>query len=324
MLIEHKFIDWIKQVCDAQVCDSQPHKHVVLGIGDDAAIVDHGEYLTVVATDLLADNVHFVLGQTPDHLIGHKALAVNLSDLAAMAATPVSVVVSFLLPRSMELEQAKEIFDGLKGLADQFSVAVIGGDTNCHDGPLVINCAVTGIVPRDRDTANRWNMSSAKVDDAILVSGDFGASISGKHLTFEPRVKLANYLAERYEIHAATDITDSLSIDLAAVAKKSGVGIRLNLVDIPLSEAASELNGTANIGQQNQIVVPAAVAAALFDGEDFELAISVDQETAKEILADGDCPCKMTCVGAITSSARFEVVSEGGQTVEILPRGYEH
>jgi len=132
MSIEHKFIDWVKQVCER--C---PQKHVVLGIGDDAAIVDHGDHLTVVSTDLIADNVHFVLGETPNHLIGRKALAVNLSDLAAMAATPVSVVVGFLLPRSMEFEQAQEIFGGLKDLADQFSIAVVGGDTNCHEGPLI-------------------------------------------------------------------------------------------------------------------------------------------------------------------------------------------
>ena len=120
MSIEHKFIDWVKQVCEAH-----PHNQVVLGIGDDAAVVDHGDNLTVVSTDLVADKVHFVLGETPNHFIGRKALAVNLSDLAAMAATPVSAVVSLLLPRSMELEQAQEIFGGLKELADQFSICLL-------------------------------------------------------------------------------------------------------------------------------------------------------------------------------------------------------
>jgi len=324
MSIEHKFIDWVKQVCER--C---PQKHVVLGIGDDAAIVDHGDHLTVVSTDLIADNVHFVLGETPNHLIGRKALAVNLSDLAAMAATPVSVVVGFLLPRSMEFEQAQEIFGGLKDLADQFSIAVVGGDTNCHEGPLVINCAVTGIVARGRDAANRWSMSSAKVDDAILVSGDFGNSITGKHLTFEPRVALASYLAEHYQINAATDITDSLAIDLAAVAQKSECGVKISLADVPVSEEARKLDadptGTlVTVGGDRALQLPASVAGALFDGEDFELVITVSSETADAILADSNCPCSLTRIGYMTSSAGFQVVDEDGQVVDISPRGYEH
>jgi thiamine-monophosphate kinase len=317
--IEHKFIDWIKRACD-----SPSHERVVLGVGDDAAIVDHGDQLTVVSTDLVADKVHFVVGETPNHLIGRKALAVNLSDLAAIAATPVSVVVSFLLPRSMGLEQAQEIFQGLKQLADQFAVAVVGGDTNCHEGPLVINCAVMGVVPRGRASTDSWRMASAKAGDAILVSGEFGGSITGRHLTFEPRIELASYLAGKYMINAATDITDSLAIDLETVARKSGGGVRISLEDIPISEAARKLEGEVNIGGQASVTVPVGVAAALFDGEDFELAISVSEETAEKILTDGDCPGKMKRVGTITQSASFEIVDKDGRVVEIVPRGYEH
>lgn len=319
MSIEHKFIDWV-----AQACEDPSRERVVLGIGDDAAVVDHGDQLTVVSTDLVADNVHFILGETPNHLIGRKALAVNLSDLAAMAAVPVTVVVSLLLPRSMKLEQAQEIFGGLIELADRFSIAIVGGDTNCHDGPLVINCAVTGVVPRNRDIGNTWNMSSAKEDDVVLVSGDFGNSITGRHLTFEPRVELAIYLAKNYQINAATDITDSLAIDLAAVARKSGCGVSINLTDIPISAAAQKLDGEVMVGKESQLAIQADVAAALFDGEDFELAIAVAAETAERILTDGNCPCSMTRVGAFNSSEGFSVVSATGQVVEIQPRGYEH
>ena len=319
MSIEHKFIDWVKQICEAP-----PHDQVVLGIGDDAAVVDHGDHLTVVSTDLVADNVHFVLGETPNHLIGRKALAVNLSDLAAMAAAPVSVVVSLLLPRSIELDQAQEIFGGLKDLADRFSIAIVGGDTNCHDGPLVINCAVTGVIPRSRAVAKTWNMSAARKGDVVLVSGDFGNSITGRHLTFEPRIDLAVYLAKHYEVNAATDITDSLAIDLAALAKKSVCGVRVDLADVPVSVATRKLDGDVAVGEEGDFRMPAAVAAALFDGEDFELAVTVASETAERILADTDCPCAMTRIGSITSSEVFEVVSPAGQIVQIQPRGYEH
>ena len=188
----------------------------------------------------------------------------------------------------------------------------------------VINCAVTGTVPRTRDTANSWNMSAAKTGDVVLVSGDFGNSITGRHLTFEPRVKLASYLAQRYQINGATDITDSLAIDLAAVAKKSGGGVRINLADIPVSAAAQKLDGTVAVGNDAPQTIPASVAAALFDGEDFELAVTVTPETAEKILADKDCPCGMTSIGSIISSASFEVVGVDGQVTKILPRGYEH
>ena len=206
---------------------------------------------------------------------------------------------------------------------------MVGGDTNCHEGPLVINCAVTGIVARGRDAANRWSMSSAKVDDAILVSGDFGNSITGKHLTFEPRVALASYLAEHYQINAATDITDSLAIDLAAVAQKSECGVKISLADVPVSEEARKLDadptGTlVTVGGDRALQLPASVAGALFDGEDFELVITVSSETADAILADSNCPCSLTRIGYMTSSAGFQVVDEDGQVVDISPRGYEH
>ena len=319
MSIEHKFIAWVKQICQ----DSS-HDQVVLGIGDDAAVVDHGDDLTVVSTDLLVDGVHFLLGETPNRLIGRKALAVNLSDLAAMAAVAKTVVVSLLLPRSMALQEAQEIFGGLKDLADQFSVAVVGGDTNCHDGPLVISCAVTGTLPRTREMHKTWNMSAAKDGDVVLVSGAFGNSITGQHLNFVPRIELAMYLAERYRVHAATDITDSLSLDLASVAAKSGCGVRLKLNEVPVSDLARQLPGKVAVGERQHLQIPASVAAALFDGEDFELAITVTPETADEILADDNCPCAMTRIGSINSTGRLEVVTADGDVVEIQPFGYEH
>ncbi len=320
MSIEHKLIDWVKQVCRTPA-----QKAVTLGIGDDAAVVDHGNRLTVVSTDLVADRVHFVLGETPNSLIGRKALAVNLSDLAAMAAVPVSAVVSLLLPRSMELEQAQEIFGGLKELADEFGIAVIGGDTNCHDGPLAINCAVTGVVPRDRDVINSWNMSAAKPGDVVLASGSFGNSIAGQHLAFQPRVRLAIYLADNYCINAATDITDSLAIDLAAIASKSGCGVQLTLANIPVSTAAIALDGEpVTIGKIKPIKVSACVAAALFDGEDFELVITVDAATAGAILADSNCPIALTRIGEMTAAGGLQVEDDHGRIVEIQPRGYRH
>ena len=107
--MELEFIQWLKKTFHCSEADK-----VVLGIGDDAAIIDCRDGLTVISTDMIADGVHFVLGQTPDELIGRKALAVNLSDLAAMAAVPRSAVVSVMFPRDLPMKRAQAIFLGIK------------------------------------------------------------------------------------------------------------------------------------------------------------------------------------------------------------------
>ena len=108
------------------------------------------------------------------------------------------------------------------------------------------------------------------------------------------------------------------------MAEKSGCGIRVNLAEIPISAAAKKLDGEVAIDEKGHFKISAAVAGALFDGEDFELAVTVTSETADKILADKNCPSSLTRIGSITSTAGFEVVDEGGQVVKILPRGYEH
>ena len=156
-------------------------------------------------------------------------------------------------------------------------------------------------------------MDAAKVGDAILVSGDFGNSISGKHLQFEPRIELANYLAANYEVHAATDITDSLSIDLAAICRQSGCGYRIVAEDIPLSAGAQALSGDDK-----------PLHAALHDGEDFELAITVAADVADAILADRKLPTLMTQIGTVVQGQAFEIIMPDGAIAAIEPKGYEH
>ena len=308
--MERALLDWLKTATQ-----KKPHPNVVLGVGDDAAIVDFQSGSTVISSDMLADGVHFMVGQTPLESIGRKAMAVNLSDIAAMAAKPVCAVVSLMLPKSFSLDDAKTLFGGMLELANQFGVAIVGGDTNRWDGPLVINVTITGLVDEASPAAGGWAMDGARAGDTILVSGDFGHSIKQKHLQFTPRIALAMFLRGQYSIHAATDVTDSLSVDLSLIAQQSGLGFQLDAVAIPISsDALAEYSDDDD----------AALSAALHDGEDFELAITVDSETAKRILEDPKLPCPMTAIGTMTEAKTFFLKDKDGQIHSLEIKGYEH
>ena len=308
--MERALLDWLKTATQ-----KKSHPNLILGIGDDAAIVDFQSGCTVISSDMLADGVHFIVGQTPLDLIGRKAMAVNLSDIAAMAAKPVGAVVSLMLPKSMSLDEAKTLFVGMLELANEFGVAIVGGDTNRWDGPLVVNVTITGLVDEASPAAGGWKMDGARAGDSILVSGDFGHSIKQKHLQFTPRIALAMYLRDQYCIHAATDVTDSLSVDLSLIAEQSGLGFQLDAAVIPISpDALAEYSGDHD----------AALNAALHDGEDFELAITVDSETAKRILENPKLPCPMTAIGTMTEAKTFFLNDEAGQLHSLEIKGYEH
>jgi len=314
--MERVFLEWLQSETK-----SRKHPNLILGVGDDAAIVDFKDGSTVISTDMLAEGVHFLSGEMPLELIGRKAMAVNLSDLAAMAARPVCAVVSLMLPKAMVLDEVKTLVGGMLKLADEFGVAIVGGDTNVWDGPLVINVAITGLLDDASPPAGGWRMNGAQAGDVILVSGDFGHSIESKHLNFTPRVALALFLRDKYYVHAATDITDSLTIDLSLIAEQSGLAMELHEASIPISDDALAKY------DDNQ---SAALNSALYDGEDFELAIVVDPETAKRILEDQKLPCKMTSVGKMTSvdkmtqAETFILVDAQGNTRSLEPKGYEH
>src|SRR5688572_5945124 len=206
--MENDLLRWFRETLPG-------HKQLVLGAGDDAALIKLTDGMQLVATtDMLMDGVDFRVGEHDPAAIGHKALAVNLSDLAAMAARPVAALVSLCLPREGGEALAKQFYDGILSTAAQYSVAIAGGDTNSWDGPLVISVAALGEVQPGRE----WRRSGARPGDLILVTGSFGGSILGHHLSFRPLVEEALWLADHLEVHAAIDVSDGLSLDLARLA----------------------------------------------------------------------------------------------------------
>jgi thiamine-monophosphate kinase len=208
---------------------------------------------------------------------------------------------------------AEAIFEGLLPLAEEYEVRLAGGDTNSWDGPLVIDITVVGEAT-DRGPLLR---SGALPGDEILATGSFGGSILGRHFSFPPRVREALMLHQEFELHAAIDVSDGLSLDLSRMARESGCGAVLGIDRIPISAAAVQL------ADQN----PAAGSAldhALSDGEDFELLIAAAPSEVQRILARQAVGVPLTRIGRFIEKQGLWQESAGTETKPLLPAGYQH
>ena len=273
--MELDFVAWLRE-------RTPTAPNVVVGIGDDAAVVDLGSSRLVTTTDLLIDGVHFRTEEhTPDQ-IGRKALAVNLSDLAAMAARPVGAVVSFALPRQAASESrdaarglatedlAKRLIDGMAPLAAEFACPIVGGDTNTGPGPLVVSVTAFG-EPTEHGLVRR---NGARAGDTLLVTGPLGGSLLGKHLDFTPRVaESLRIVGSGLEVTAMMDLSDGLALDLRRLCEASGVGAVIDADAVPTSREAEAM--ATQTGRT-------AFDHALSDGEDFELLLAARFDRADE------------------------------------------
>jgi thiamine-monophosphate kinase len=321
--MEADFLDWLRQRLPRD-------PRTPLGISSDAAFLPFtgtassgsGSRGIIATTDALTDGVDFLLGQDDPRRIGRKALAVNLSDLAAAAARPLAILVSLVLPRSGAAGLARELFEGLLPLAEQFRVAIAGGDTNTWDGSLVINITALG----EPVVAGGWNRTGAHPGDVILVTGEFGGSRLGKQFDFTPRIAEAIAIAERYPIHAATDVSDGLSLDLQHVLQASGCGAVIDAAAIPVAAAAHEYARQQADGRS-------AWEHALSDGEDFELILVTSPVVAERLLAAQDLGVPVTRIGECVAQSGLwcrdqsdssRPSPDAKQLRPLVPRGWEH
>ncbi|MGD9634630.1 MAG: thiamine-monophosphate kinase [Pirellulales bacterium] len=303
--MEAEFYEWLRAHVPS-------HPRLPLGISDDAALLkqaDSGDL--VITTDLLSDGVDFRLDRDDARRAGRKALAANLSDLAAMAARPVAATISIALPRECvggrsSLELAIALYEGLLPLAREFDVAVAGGDTNTHDGPTVISVTAFGETTR-RGPLTR---SGGQPGDVLLVTGSLGGSLAGHHFDFTPRVREALLLHERYDLHAGMDISDGLSLDLARLARASGCGAVIRGDLVPVSPAARSLTDP--------------LTHALTDGEDFELLLAVPPESAASILNDRPLDCPITRIGELVPEPGLCLADATGARTPLTPQGWQH
>jgi thiamine-monophosphate kinase len=303
--MESQIIQWLR--------DRYPLSDVMrVGIGDDATLLDlSGSSGTVVTTDMLMDGVDFEVDRCGPSRVGRKALAVNLSDIAAMAARPVAALVSLALPRTTDLEFVKSLYRAMESLANEFDVMIAGGDTNCWDHPLAVSVTAIG-----QATAQGALLRSGAVpNDEILVTGAFGGSILGHHFDFQPRVAEALLLHRDFELHAGMDVSDGLSLDLARLAEASGCGAELDLEQVPIASAAHELAAQDGVS---------ALQHALSDGEDFELILAVPSATAQHLLAQQPLGVQLTRIGRFVEDSGLWERRPSGDRIPLAARGFLH
>jgi len=317
-LSESVLIERFFRACGAQRAD------VTLGIGDDAALLSFGAGNDLVAkTDTLVEGVHFP-PQSPPASIGHRSLAVNLSDLAAMGARPSWALLALTLPRAEEPWLA-EFAAGLGALAREHRVALVGGDTT--RGPLTVTVQVLGSVP----TGSALRRSGARPGDQLFVSGTPGDAAAGLaleegRLVAPPGAR--DYLRERFLLptprvalgerlrgfaSACIDVSDGLLADAGKLAHASGSGVELSYEQLPLSEALA-----ATLGEER------ARLLALSGGDDYELCFAVPTAHVAQLQAElPPQDWNYQCIGVL-SETRGERVLRAGTVMEFSHSGYQH
>jgi thiamine-monophosphate kinase len=274
-------------------------------LGDDAAVIRWSpRYDLVVTTDAVAQGSHF-LGTDPPRLIGRKALAVSLSDIAAMGAEPRFAFVTATLPHGFPARLPREISRGMSALAARHGVVVAGGDTNAHRGGIVLSTTVIGRARPGRAISR----SGAKAGDLIAVTGALGGSFSGgRHFTFMPRVAEGLSLVKLGPPSAMMDVSDGLMLDLSRLIAMSGVGARVFADSVPVHPDAGR-------GRK-------ARDRALSEGEDFELLFTMPEARLRKVLRAWKLRTPITVVGQIVGRG-FTIVRDGIES-RAQPRGFQH
>lgn len=279
-----------------------------IGIGDDMAQIRLGAESVFVTTDMLLDGVHFDLRKATLEQAGYKAMAVSLSDCAAMATIPVAAVVSVGLPASFGQEQLKRLHAGIISAGDKYGCALVGGDITSWNTENPFAVSVTMLSRKSENEP--VTRSGALVGDVICVTGSLGGSGCGRHLEFEPRVREAMKIAQTVRINSMIDISDGLSSDLSRICKASGVGAVIRAKLIPISQAAQK-------GAQ-------PLESALNDGEDFELLFTLCQQDYRRLSEAWDEPTAITRIGCVTDSGKMQIETSDGRLEDLRAAGYEH
>ncbi len=280
-----------------------------IGMGDDMAQIHWEKDSVCVTTDMLLEGVHFDLAEASLQQVGYKAMAVSLSDCAAMATIPVAAVASLGLSSACDTTDVQQIHAGLQQVGRVFGCALVGGDTTRwpQPGNLVINIAMLSRPASGRAPVAR---SGARVGDVIAVTGALGGSRRGHHLTFTPRVNEALNLHEQVDVHAMMDLSDGLSTDLHRLCRASRVGALVCAQELPLTPEARQQ--------------PDPVAAALNDGEDFELLFTVNAADFDRLKTAWRGPLPLTAIGRIEAGDRICLEQGNGRSAPLNSRGYDH
>jgi thiamine-monophosphate kinase len=308
----------------------------IVGVGDDAAVIDHFGRQTVVTTDLLIEGVHFDLMYTPLKHLGYKSIVVNLSDVYAMNATPTQVIVSIGISNRFSLEALNEFYEGIYAACEKYSVDLAGGDTSSSQKGFIISVTAVGEVAPEKFVKR----STANKGDLICVSGDLGAAflgltilereksiylenpqiqpdlegenyIVGRLLKPEARKDIIEFFAQQNILPTAMmDISDGLSSETLHICSQSNLGCRLYEDKLPIAEETR--NAAFKFGLDPTI-------CALNGGEDYELIFTAKQDDYDKIILNDDISI-IGYMAGIEEGRKF--LTKGGNSFDITAQGW--
>jgi thiamine-monophosphate kinase len=308
----------------------------ILGVGDDAAIIDHFGKQTVVTTDLLIENIHFDLIYTPLKHLGYKAVVVNVSDLYAMNATPTQILISLGISNRFSLEALDEFYEGVYAACEKYGVDLVGGDTSSSQKGFIISVTAIGEVTPDRFVQR----STANAGDLLCCSGDLGAAylglvflerekkiflenpnirpdlegekyVIGRMLKPEAASSTIEFFAEQEIVPTSMmDISDGLSSEILHICKDSNLGCRLYEEKIPVAEE------TRNAAFKFELD---PTACALSGGEDYELLFTIRQEDYDKLALNEN----LSVIGYLTPPEEGKkIITRGGSLFDITAQGW--
>ncbi|MFT4733659.1 MAG: thiamine-monophosphate kinase [Algoriphagus sp.] len=309
----------------------------VFGIGDDAAVIDSGSHYTLISTDMLVEGVHFDLTYVPLKHLGYKAIAVNMSDIAAMNGIPKQVTVSLSLSNRFSVEAVEEIYDGIYAACENYKVDLVGGDTTSSRSGLVISVTAIGEVSKEAIVYRK----GAKVNDVLCTTGDLGAAylglqilerekqvfldnpemkpelneheyLVGRQLRPEGRTDIIHDLKEKGIVPTSMiDISDGLASEIIHISKASGVGLTVFVDNLPIENKTLT---TANEFKVSPITV------VMNGGEDYELLMTLSQEDYEKAKAITE----ITPIGFVTEDKSNILVTNSGEKITITAQGWNH
>ncbi|MCK4336756.1 MAG: thiamine-phosphate kinase [Candidatus Aminicenantes bacterium] len=326
---EFGFIDRVKPLCQVT------KKGIIKAIGDDCAVYKGGgeDRAVLFTTDMLVENVHFLLDRITPFELGYKTLAVNLSDIAAMGGKPLNAFLSIAVPERITVKFLDELYAGIMSLGRRYHVNVLGGDTTGSKNDLVLNIALTG----EAEESSLLYRGGAQAGDKIYVNGYLGESAAGlevlikdvdldetvkrylvkTHLLPEVYIAEGAFLAETGDVTSCIDVSDGISSDLGHICRESGCGALLYEKDLPVSD---ELKVFAETTKKKPLDI------ILSGGEDYKLLFTVrnNKSDALENIFKNKFGRPLFCLGEIMTGKDIFLRNRGGEEQLIKPSGWDH
>jgi thiamine-monophosphate kinase len=322
---------FIERIQDHSVI--RPHG-VVQGIGDDCAVLSYTqEEHLLVTMDMLIEGVHFRRDLITYYQLGWKTLAVNLSDIAAMAGTPRDAFIGLAVPPEIDLEDLEAFYKGFKDLARRYGVNLLGGDTSRSPDHMMITVTLTGTVPADRILYRR----GARAGDWIAVTGHLGDAAAGlqivlsgnpvpdeiraplvkAHLTPEPHLEEARLLASLEGVHAAIDVSDGLSMDVRHLCTLGRIGAVIDEVGIPISRSTRYLASKIHVSAED---------LALHGGEDYVLLVAIAPDSFATISQAFEQRFRKPLyhIGSFCVERQVALKTSQGVIISLPSMGYDH